>query len=90
MTNRPMDVFVDFVSSVSHANGVFRVTMSQQTREGKAEEAVRLLIPAVQLQAVLKGMAEGANEIREQLQAQRDAQGDDAAGTTPAEGGVKK
>ena len=62
--------FVELVSSVSHANGVFRITLGQQVEAGRARPVTRLLIPANQLQAVLRGIAEGANEIREKLQAQ--------------------
>lgn len=64
------DHFVELVSSVSHANGVFRVTLAQQVEAGSARPITRLLIPANQLQAVLRGIADGANEIREKLQNQ--------------------
>lgn len=66
------DHFVELVSSVSHANGVFRVTLGQQVEAGSATPVTRLLIPANQLQAVLRGIADGANEIREKLQTQSD------------------
>ena len=46
--------FVELVSSVSHANGVFRVTLAQQVEAGSARPVTRLLIPANQLQAVLR------------------------------------
>jgi hypothetical protein len=73
------DIFVELVSSVSHANGVFRITLGQQVESGSARPVTRLLIPANQLQAVLRGIAEGANEIREKLQAQAaDADGKDS------------
>lgn len=62
--------FVELVSSVSHANGVFRVTLGQQVEAGSTRPVTRLLIPANQLQAVLRGVADGANEIREKLQSQ--------------------
>ncbi|MAO54812.1 MAG: hypothetical protein CMM61_03840 [Rhodospirillaceae bacterium] len=62
--------FVELVSSVSHANGVFRVTLGQQVEAGTTRPVTRLLIPANQLQAVLRGVADGANEIREKLQSQ--------------------
>ena len=71
--------FVELVSSVSHANGVFRVTLGQQVEAGSTRPVTRLLIPANQLQAVLRGVADGANEIREKLQSQAkdDAKSDD-------------
>ncbi|PIW26278.1 MAG: hypothetical protein COW30_15560 [Rhodospirillales bacterium CG15_BIG_FIL_POST_REV_8_21_14_020_66_15] len=62
--------FIELVSSVSHANGVFRITLAQQVEAGTARPVTRLLIPANQLQAVLRGVADGANEIREKLQNQ--------------------
>ncbi|MEQ8229393.1 MAG: hypothetical protein RIA64_15020 [Rhodospirillales bacterium] len=84
--------FVELVSSVSHANGVFRVTLGQQLEAGSAKPVARLLIPANQLQAVLRGIAEGANEIREKLQAQSSEEGgkDDKDGQQADEAGKKK
>ena len=79
MTDTP-NIFADFVSSVSHSNGVFRITLSQQVQDQEAQEVARLLIPANQLQGVLRGIAEGANEIREKLQASQ------GSAETPAEG----
>lgn len=80
--------FVELVSSISHANGVFRVTLGQQVDAGTARPVTRLLIPANQLQAVLRGIADGANEIREKLQSQtadKDAaKGDDAKAAAAA------
>lgn len=79
--------FVELVSSVSHANGVFRVTLGQQVDAGTARPVTRLLVPANQLQAVLRGIADGANEIREKLQSQaadKDAAKDDDAKTAAA------
>lgn len=68
--------FVELVSSVSHANGVFRITLAQQVEGGASRQITRLLIPANQLQAVLRGVADGANEIREKLQNQAKDGGD--------------
>lgn len=81
--------FVELVSSVSHANGVFRVVLGQQIDAGTARPVMRLLIPASQLQAVLRGIADGANEIREKLQSQaaekEGGKGDDAGAKKAAE-----
>lgn len=74
----PTDYFVELVSSVSHANGVFRITMGEQVDQGSARSTLRLLIPANQLQAVLRGIADGANEIREKLKAQAEEGGEAA------------
>ena len=71
--------FVEVVSSVSHANGVFRIVLGQQAEAGGAKSVTRLLIPANQLQSVLRGIADGANEIREKLQ-QQAKEGDGAKG----------
>ena len=73
--------FVELVSSVSHANGVFRITLAQQVEAGTSRPITRLLIPANQLQAVLRGVADGANEIREKLKSQAP---DAGAKDTPA------
>ena len=71
MAEEPNDEhFVELVTSVSHANGVFRITLGQQVEGGEQRPVTRLLIPAVQLQGVLRGIADGANEIREKLQSQ--------------------
>ncbi|MAY68795.1 MAG: hypothetical protein CMM77_16915 [Rhodospirillaceae bacterium] len=74
--------FVELVSSVSHANGVFRITLGQQLEAGSARPVTRLLIPANQLQAVLRGIADGANEIREKLQSQAKDDGGKGAAAT--------
>ncbi|MEK9671763.1 MAG: hypothetical protein VW268_04575 [Rhodospirillaceae bacterium] len=71
------DHLVELVSSVSHANGVFRITLGQQVEAGSARPVTRLMIPANQLQAILRGIADGANEIREKLQSQAGDGGDD-------------
>ena len=86
MADDPIDEhFVELVSSVSHANGVFRVTLGQQVDAGAQRPVTRLLIPANQLQAVLRGIADGANEIREKLQGQTaERQAEQAAEKKPA------
>ncbi len=58
------------VSNVSHANGVFRLTMAQQDVENTVRPVVKVLIPATQLQGFLRSITNAANEIREKVQAQ--------------------
>lgn len=81
--------FVEIVSSVSHANGVFRITLGQQVDAGASRPVTRLLIPAVQMQAVLRGIADGANEIREKLQSQAAEKEADKAKEAPKAGADK-
>lgn len=67
------EYFVDMVSNVSHANGVFRLTLAQQDVGNTTRPVVKVLIPATQLQAFLRSITNAANEIREKVQAQTDA-----------------
>lgn len=64
------EYFIDMVSNVSHANGVFRLTLAQQDVENTTRPVVKVLIPATQLQAFLRSITNAANEIREKVQAQ--------------------
>ena len=58
------------------------LTLGQQLEAGSARPVTRLLIPANQLQAVLRGIADGANEIREKLQSQAKDDGGKGAAAT--------
>ena len=57
------EYFVDMVSNVSHANGVFRITFAQQETEESISPKVKLLIPVNQLSRMVKGISDAANEI---------------------------
>lgn len=82
---RAPEYFADLISNVSHANGVFRITFAEQEAENTVNDTVRLLIPANQLQNVMQGIANAANEIREKMQQAQAAQGDaDPAMGAPA------
>ena len=64
------EYFVDLVSNMSHANGVFRITLGQQEADNTVRPVVRLLIPANQLETMLKGIADAAREIGEKVRTQ--------------------
>ena len=82
---RPPEYFADIISNVSHANGVFRITFAEQEAENTVQNTVRLLIPANQLQNVMQGIANAANEIRDKMQQPKATTGDaDPAIGTPA------
>lgn len=81
---RAPEYFADLISNVSHANGVFRITFAQQEAENTVQDAVRLLIPANQLQSVMQGIANAANEIRDKMQQAQATTGDaNPAAVTP-------
>ena len=67
------EYFVDLVSNMSHANGVFRITLGQQEADNTVRPVVRLLIPANQLETMLKGIADAAREIGEKVRTQAQA-----------------
>ena len=73
---RAPEYFADLISNVSHANGVFRITFAQQEAENTVQDSVRLLIPANQLQNVMQGIANAANEIRDKVQQAQATTGD--------------
>lgn len=85
----PEEYFADLISNVSHANGVFRLTFAQQEVDNAVRPVVRVLIPANQLQNAVRSITGAANEIREKVQAQMEAAGDDvveAGGDDTAKG----
>lgn len=81
---RAPEYFADLISNVSHANGVFRITFAEQEAESTVTDTVRILIPANQLQNVMQGIANAANEIREKMNQAQTASGDDPAIGAPA------
>ena len=74
---RAPEYFVDLTSNVSHANGVFRITFAEQEAENNVNDTIRLLVPANQLQNVMQGIANAANEIRDKIQQAGETTGDD-------------
>ena len=90
---RAPEYFVDLISNVSHANGVFRITFAEQEADNNVHDTVRLLIPANQMQNVMQGIVNAANEIRDkmqQAQAAAGADGGDAMGEPAAGEGDDK
>ena len=69
----PEEYFADLISNVSHANGVFRVEFAQQHVNNEVRPVVRMLLPANQLQSMVRSIAGAANEIREKVQSQIDS-----------------
>jgi hypothetical protein len=61
------DVFVERILNVSHANGVFRVTLGVSEDANNVKDAIRLLVPANQLGPMLQGVANAAKNIGEQI-----------------------
>ena len=62
--------FVEVISNVSHANGVFRVTFAQQEADAAVRPITRLLIPANQLGRILNGLNNAAGEIGQKVRQQ--------------------
>ena len=66
------DVFVERILNVSHANGVFRVTLGVSEDANNVRDAIRLMVPANQLGPILQGIANAAKNIGEQIQFKAD------------------
>ena len=62
------ELFVERISNVAHANGVFRVTLGINEDVNNVRPSVRLLVPANQLGPILQGIANAAKNIGEQIQ----------------------
>ena len=71
------ELFVERISNVAHANGVFRLTFAQRETADNVRPVVRVLIPANQLQNALRSITGAANEIRDKVQAQMEDTADD-------------
>jgi hypothetical protein len=71
------DVFVERILNVSHANGVFRVTLGVSEDANNIRDAIRLMVPANQLGPILQGIANAAKNIGEQIQFKADDGGDE-------------
>jgi hypothetical protein len=82
--DQPQEYFADLISNVSHANGVFRLTFAQQDTGNETRPVVKVMVPANQLQGMMRSIASAANEIREKVQAQIDSQGGDTMGEPAA------
>ena len=66
--DQPSDIFVERISNVSHANGVFRITLGVNDSPNEIRPVTRLMVPANQLGPMLQGIANAAKNIGEQIQ----------------------
>ena len=63
MSDDVSDYFVEAITNVSMANGVYRITFSQQDVNNTTRDTVKLLIPATKLSQMLNGIGSAAKEI---------------------------
>jgi hypothetical protein len=68
------DIFVERISNVSHANGVFRITLGVNDSPNEIRPVTRLMVPANQLGPMLQGIANAAKNIGEQIQLTTDGE----------------
>ena len=68
------DIFVERISNVSHANGVFRITLGVNDSPNDIRPVTCLMVPANQLGPMLQGIANAAKNIGEQIQLTTDDQ----------------
>ena len=66
--NQIEEIFAERISNVSHANGVFRITLGENEDGNNSRPVVRLLVPANQLGPMIQGIANAARNIGEQIQ----------------------
>jgi hypothetical protein len=80
--------FIDGVSSISHADGVFRITMGLRTGEKEHENELCLFIPASQMGNILQAISGGAREIgvkiKEKMESETEAPASDGKGKQKA------
>jgi hypothetical protein len=69
------DAFVERILNVSHANGVFRITLGVSEDANNVKDSIRLLVPANQLGPILQGVANAAKNIGEQIKFNADDDG---------------
>jgi len=77
------ELFVERISNVAHANGVFRITLGINEDVNNIRPSVRLLVPANQLGPMLQGIANAAKNIGEQIQFKGDDNPTDQPKTAP-------
>lgn len=70
MSDEVPEFFVDMITNVSMANGVFRVTFAQQEANNTSRAMVKVLVPSTQLAGVLNGLKKAADEIESRLKSQ--------------------
>ena len=77
--DQTQDLFVERISNVAHANGVFRITLGINEDVNNVRPSIRLLVPANQLGPMLQGIANAAKNMGEQIQ----FKGEDTPAETP-------
>ena len=83
------DLFVERLSNVSHANGVFRITLGVNDSPDDVRPVTRLMVPANQLGPILQGIANAAKNIGEQIQPRVSADLEGQEVDTVSENGTK-
>ena len=68
LSNTMQQVFVERISNVAHANGIFRITLGVNQDPNNIQPVVELLIPGTQVGPILQGISNAAKEIGEQIQ----------------------
>ena len=68
------EIFAEMVSGVSHANGVFRITLARQEENDSPCPVVRLFIPEMQIEIILQGMVDAVTDIRGKIQGRFDTE----------------
>ena len=85
------NLFVERISNVAHANGVFRITLGVNEDVNNVRPSIRLLVPANQLGPMLQGIANAAKDIAEKIQFEGDKASTQKAGKPlKTEGGADK
>jgi len=67
MSNETPSYFADAVTSITHVNGVYRITFAQQITSDNMEPVAQMLIPANQLGVILNGIGQAAENITAKL-----------------------
>jgi hypothetical protein len=68
LSNTMQQVFVERISNVAHANGIFRITLGVNKDPNNIQPVVELLIPGTQVGSILQGISNAAKEIGQQIQ----------------------
>ena len=62
--DQTQDLFVERISNVAHANGVFRITLGINEDVNNVRPSIRLLVPANQLGPMLQRHSERGKKYR--------------------------
>ncbi|BFM39135.1 hypothetical protein [Synechocystis sp. LKSZ1] len=82
-----MQIFADGFTKVSLSGGVLRLTLVQTVNNNQTTEVGQLLIPAVQAEAFLNGMAGALRQLAEQAKQAQAGEGKPSEqGAEPSQG----